>query len=89
MIIIRAICYLIDIISILIVVRSVLSWLPLGGDNAINNFLITMTEPVIAPVRKLLYKFEFSREMPVDFAPVIAIIFLYIISMVLSAFIPY
>jgi YggT family protein len=45
-----------------------------------------MTEPVISPIRKLLYRFEFAKELPVDFSPMIAIIVLYIISMIISQF---
>jgi len=38
-----------------------------------------MTEPVVSPVRSLLYKFKFTRELPVDFSPVIAIFLLFAI----------
>lgn len=78
-ILLEAIHWLINLISILIVVRAFLSWLPLGEGNFIANFLITMTEPVIAPVRNLLSRSNFSRELPVDFSPMLAIIFLFII----------
>lgn len=80
----RAIYLLTNLLSILIVARSLMSWIPLRGGNKLTSFLVTMTEPVLAPIRHLLSKFAFAREMPVDFSPVIAIIVLYIINMLLS-----
>lgn len=81
---ITAIYYLINLLSILIVVRALISWLPLSENNKFNSFLITMTEPVMAPIRKLLYKFEFTRELPVDFSPIVAILVLGAISGILT-----
>lgn len=64
-------------------VRALVSWLPLSEDNKFNNFLVIMTEPIMDPIRRLLYKFEFARELPVDFSPIVAIILLGIISSLL------
>jgi YggT family protein len=76
----NAVYWLLNLLSILIVIRALISWLPLGQGNKINNFLIMMTEPVIAPIRKLLSRLSFTREMPVDFSPMVAIIALGILS---------
>lgn len=81
---VTAIYYLVELLSILIVVRALISWLPLSEDNKFNSFLVMMTEPIMEPIRKLLYKFEFTRELPVDFSPVVAIILLGIISSILK-----
>lgn len=78
-----SIYYLVELLSILIVVRALVSWLPLSEDNKFNNFLVIMTEPIMDPIRRLLYKFEFARELPVDFSPIVAIILLGIISSLL------
>ena len=81
---ITAVYWLINIICVLIVIRSLLSWLPLGENNIIISFLNTVTEPVISPIRKLLFKLEFTRELPVDFSPMVAIILLCLISNLIS-----
>lgn len=83
-VLLEAIHWLINLISILIVIRAFLSWLPLGEGNVITNFIITMTEPVLAPVRNLYFKFKFSRELPVDFSPVIAILLLSVVSEIIN-----
>jgi YggT family protein len=76
---IKAIYWLLNLLSILIVVRALISWLPLSEDNKFNSILITMTEPVMAPIRKLLSKIKFMNELPVDFSPMVAIFVLWII----------
>lgn len=81
---VTAVYYLVELLSILIVVRALVSWLPLSEDNKFNSFLVLMTEPIMDPIRRLLYKFEFTRELPVDFSPIVAIILLGIISSILK-----
>lgn len=56
---------LIDIIMIAMAVRAVMSWF-VDGDNAVLNFLYSITEPIITPVRKLLHKFSGSSAFPLD-----------------------
>lgn len=80
------VCWLINLLTILIVAQALLSWLPLSEDNAINRFLTMMTEPVVAPIRKLLSRFEFTQEMPIDFSPMIAILALWVLSSIVSIF---
>lgn len=76
MLLARVISWLIDIVSILIVVRALLSWLPLGENNKLLYFLDVMTEPVVSPIRKLLNKSEALSQIPIDLAPLIALIIL-------------
>lgn len=79
-----AVYLLTNLLSILIVARSLLSWIPFKGSNKLTTFLVTMTEPVLSPIRRLLSKFEFAREMPVDFSPILAIILLYVLNLLIS-----
>jgi|WetSurMetagenome_2_1015567.scaffolds.fasta_scaffold1313990_2 YggT family protein len=37
-----------------IVIRAVLSWFQQGGENRFEHFLAAVTDPVLAPIRKLL-----------------------------------
>lgn len=83
-VLLQAIHWLINLVSILIVIRAFLSWIPLGEGNFVTNFIITMTEPVLAPVRNLYYKLKFTRELPVDFSPVIAILLLSVVSEIIN-----
>lgn len=81
---IEAIQGLLNLLSILIVARALISWLPLRENNKISSFLVTMTEPVMLPIRKLLFKLKFTRELPMDFSPIVAILVLGIVSNLLS-----
>lgn len=85
-IIVKAISVLLDIIQFLILARAILSWLPMGYNsplNGVNNVLVFLTEPFIAPARKFLYRFQVTRNLPIDFSPWLAILVLYVISRVL------
>ena len=46
--------------------RALLSWFMPGNDNAVTEFLYTVTEPVIMPVRTVLERFEAIRNLPID-----------------------
>jgi YggT family protein len=81
---IGALKLLVDILSALIVIQAFMSWLPLSEDNVIVRFLNLMTEPILTPIRKLLYRFEFTQELPFDFSPIIAILLLWVIGSILS-----
>ena len=46
--------------------RAILSWFMPGNDNAVVEFLYTVTEPIIMPVRSFLERFEVVRNLPID-----------------------
>ncbi|CDZ24700.1 putative membrane protein [[Clostridium] cellulosi] len=77
--VVRVLNFLVYLITTLIVLRALVSWFPVSQSGKFISFLDTMTEPVVSPVRSLLYKFKFTRELPVDFSPVIAIFLLFAI----------
>lgn len=85
-IIVRAVYILLDIIQFLILARCIFSWVPLNGNSSlsgINNILIFLTEPIIAPARNLLYRFPFTRNLPFDLSPWLAIVILAMLSQIL------
>ncbi len=55
----------------LILVRCVLSWLPLGY-NKLTEFIYNITEPLLAPIRNLLDRAMGGRMMFIDISPIIA-----------------
>lgn len=58
----------IRVYDFLLIARAISSWLPVDLSNPIVNFLYTVTEPVLAPVRNLLFKIPFFRSCPIDFS---------------------
>lgn len=55
---------LLDIVSAAMLVRAIMSLFTDG--NKVYNFVYSITEPIIMPVRKLLNKFDFSSGIPID-----------------------
>ena len=74
---------LIDIIMIAMAVRAVMSWF-VDGDNAVFNFLYSVTEPIILPVRKLLHKIGGSSAFPLDISFFITYMLLVLLRTVLE-----
>ncbi|MGN1318140.1 MAG: YggT family protein [Lachnospirales bacterium] len=77
-ILVMALYYFYNFLSILIFVRCILSWFNLGRDNIIIRMVDAVTEPILSPIRKIIHKSPISGFM-IDFSPVIALILLQII----------
>ena len=45
---------LIDIYSLIVLGVVIISWMQLSPDHPIANFLYSMTEPLLAPIRQIL-----------------------------------
>lgn len=70
-----------QILVYLIIGRAILSWFvrgPYGNLYKVYNILIQVTEPMMAPCRRLLARFGLSGT--IDFSPVVAIIGLTVIN---------
>jgi YggT family protein len=63
---------LLQVLSLLIIIRAILSWfMPLGRD-ALTRILLDVTDPVIVPVRNLM-----NRYIPlqgIDFSPLVVLL---------------
>lgn len=66
-----AVYKLLDLISFLIIVRCIMSWVPGGTQNRVYEIIGTLTNPIEEPIRSVMYKF---MNGPVDFSPLIAIL---------------
>ena len=58
----------------LIIIDAVLSFIPTAQNSRFYFFVRKMVEPVLAPIRKLLNLFSFTRNISLDFSPLIALI---------------
>jgi YggT family protein len=87
------ICYMIiTIVKILIyalqfamLLRAVMSWIPDIQDNKFSDFLYTVTEPVVLPVRMLFEKLRWFQNFPLDVSFIVAYLLLAILSAILGA----
>jgi len=53
---IQAVRWFFKALEILLIVRIILSWIPIGRNNDFVRLLFSLTEPILAPVRNLLYR---------------------------------
>ena len=60
----------------LLLARVLLSWIPLKRNNPLVQLIYEVTEPLLAPIRKLMPK----SGMALDFSPLLAYFLLYIIN---------
>ena len=57
-----------SVFDLLLLIRVILYLLPDIRENNFTTFVYSVTETVIAPVRSILYRFEFVRSCPIDLA---------------------
>ena len=73
----RLLCTLTLLYEAAIIIRIVLSWFPLSSGGAIariNDVLVTITDPVLAPLRNVL-----PRTGVIDLTPLVALLGLEIV----------
>lgn len=73
-------------LQLLMLIRAVVSWLPIDDDSPFVDFLYASTELVIAPVRTLLSRFEGIDGAPIDIAFFITFMLLSIVQIILPSF---
>lgn len=71
--------------ELMLIARAILSWLPLGFSNPIVQFLYSMTEPLLAPVRNFLFRFPFFQSLPIDLSPLLVFVLLDVVKTFLFA----
>ncbi|MGN1031796.1 MAG: YggT family protein [Butyricicoccaceae bacterium] len=86
MIVVSFLVAILNIFEIFLVIRCLMSWFPQVQASRIYDFIYTMTEPLLAPIRSFLMRFEFLRTMPIDFSVLVAFILLSIVQSMLYQF---
>ena len=67
---------LLDVISFIIVIQCVLSWIPSIRMSKIYETLSIITDPIEEPIRQVQYRYV---SLPIDFSPLIAILLIQLI----------
>jgi YggT family protein len=75
--ILRVINTAFNIYAFLIVARCVASWFPIPRLHSVYQFLYDMTEPVLAPFRRV--NRMISYQLPIDLSPWLAILALQLV----------
>lgn len=83
-----AINYFVEVLQLLILVRIVLSFIIRDPYNKIYRIVHQLTEPIMAPFRKLIHKLGIDTGM-FDFSPLLAMISLQVLAGVIIGFLRY
>lgn len=67
-----AIDWVLRILEYAILIRVIISWLPVPRDNQFIRLLYGITEPILAPIRRAIERSSLGRNMMLDFSPIIA-----------------
>ena len=70
--------FLLQVLTIAIIFRTILSWFALSPTNRLVIVLYQVTEPVLSPLRRII-----PRAGMLDFTPLVAVILLQLISRLL------
>jgi len=65
-------------LNIAILARVLLSWIPLDRDNALVRIVFDVTEPILAPIRRVLPPLG-----GLDLSPIVALILIQVLQRVL------
>lgn len=77
---------LIRLINFIILIRVLLSWIPIDRSNGIGRIIYALSEPLLYPIRELIRKSPLGDGMMLDFSPIILIFILQIIQNILHSF---
>lgn len=76
---------LFSIIDYILLIRVILSWIPIGRNNVFVNIIYNLTEPMLQPIRNLINKSPIGDALMIDFSIIILYILLRVIrSVILS-----
>lgn len=71
-------------LTVLMLVRAVMSWIAFDEDNKLSNFVYNVTEPVIYPFRVVFDRFQLAQGVPLDIPYFTASMTLLLIDLVLE-----
>jgi YggT family protein len=69
--------YFVNFLELLILVRCILSWLPMNMNSPFVALIYRLTEPLLAPIRTLLYRSPLGGPgMTLDISPFLLMLIL-------------
>lgn len=74
---------LIRIIDWIILIRVLLSWIPIDRNSVLVKIVYSLSEPLLYPIRQILRKSPLGDGMMLDFSPIILILILQAIQTIL------
>jgi YggT family protein len=75
----KLILYLLQIYSLLIIIRAIMSWVRVDPRNSFVQILNTVTDPILVPIQRVIPPIGGS----LDISPIVAIVILQLLGNVL------
>ena len=72
------------VLELAMLIRAILSWLPIREDNPIVLFVTMLTEPIVAPIRALFERMNWFQNIPIDISFFVAYLLLSAVSTVIG-----
>jgi len=69
--------YLLTILNWLIIIRALLSWVNPDPYNPIVQFINAVTEPILAPFRRIIPAYNIG----IDLSPILALVFIWFLKL--------
>ncbi len=82
-----AINWVLRIFEFVLIARVLISWLPVSRDNKAIDLLYSITEPVLAPIRRMLSQSRFLSNSAfgmIDFSPIVAFLLIGVIRNIIA-----
>lgn len=68
----QAISIIFTIIEFAVLARVIISWIPVQRESRLITLLYQVTEPILAPIRGMIERSSFGKNMMFDISPIIA-----------------
>ena len=77
---------LISAFKMLMIIRAICSWIPSVRETGFFQFIHSITEPPLVPIRKLLNNITWIRQFPIDFSFLALYLILQFVSSMLTIY---
>ena len=77
---------LLTVLWVCLLLEAILSWFESARQHPIYEFVKRLTEPFVAPIRALLRKIEFFRNLPIDLSHLFTMLLVVFLQNILSVF---
>lgn len=65
---------LLYVFDLFLLARAICSWIPSSRDSGIYRISYTVTEPILRPIRDMLFRFDWARRCPIDLSFIVVIL---------------
>lgn len=83
-VLINAVNMFFHVLTLMLFIRVILSWFPMGRNNRLMELLYFLTEPILVPIRNLVHRSPLGGPgMVIDFSVLIAFILIRLVQNVI------